>query len=103
MEVGINPDGLRSLLESPTGPVGIEVQIKAAHVVAVARRNVAIIMDDFSTKSNISVEGDIDYTLGNNLDAVIGIRETGSVTRYLAKKELRERVWLVSALEEVFP
>lgn len=100
MEVGINPAGLRALLESETGPVGIEIQYRAAATVHFARRNVAIIMD----RSPIPVEQDVDYEIQHDLSAIIGIRDRGSITRYLDEKAKREPdSWMLPALGEAFP
>lgn len=99
MNVTLNESALRALLESERGPIGQEIRKRAETVVEVARQNVNVIM----ARSPINVSPDVDFEIRPDLSAVIGIRNTGSITQYLAAKEGREHVWLTPALAEAFP
>lgn len=95
----LNEVGLGKLLASPTGPVGIAVQVRAAAVVQQARRNVA----NITARVPFSIEQSVDYQLIPGPAAIIGIRDSGSISRYLAAKAEREREsWLVPALAQAF-
>lgn len=99
MNIVLNETALQLLLESEAGPVGREIRERAERVLEGSRRRVGIIMQ----RSSVNVAADVDLELRPDLSAVIGIRDVGSISRYLAAKEARERVWLVPALAEVFP
>ena len=98
--IRLNEVALRQLLESQTGPVGRDLEERAERITRRARGRVAII----TARSPVEVENDVDFVLSSNpLQAVIGIRDTGSITRYLAAKESREGgVWLLPSLAEEF-
>ena len=98
--IRLNEVALRQLLESPLGPVGRDLEERAEQITRRARTRVGII----TARSSVEVENDVDFVLtANPLQAVIGIRDTGSITRYLAAKEGREGgVWLLPSLVEEF-
>lgn len=100
MTVVLNEVALSVLLDSQAGPVGQRLDSLANEVVTRARTRVQNIM----ARSAVVVVDDVDYEITENpLQAIIGIRETGSITRYLARKEGREGgVWLQPSLGEVF-
>jgi len=100
MTVTLNEPALHRLLDARDGPVGRDLQQRADGVVNRAQVRVAIIM----ARSPVRVENDVGLVIEENpLRAVIGIRETGSITRYLARKEQREGgAWLVPSLRESF-
>jgi len=98
--IRLNEIALRQLLESPLGPVGRDLEERAERITRRARGRVAII----TARSPVNVENDVDFVISPDpLQAVIGIRDTGSITRYLAAKEGREGgVWLLPSLAEEF-
>ena len=99
MSVVFNEGALKRLLETEQGPVGREIRRRAEEVVVRARQNVGFIM----ARSAVAISQDVGFALGPDLTAIIGIRNTGRQTEYLAAKEVREAVWLTPALAEVFP
>lgn len=92
----INEQALAALLHSQEGPVGRHVERKAQEVTAAARRNAAVIMH-----RQPSVVSAIDFEQ-TGTEAVVGIRDEGPISQYLAGKELREENILRAALAEVF-
>ena len=95
----INEAALVALLESHEGPVGRLVEQKAQEVTAAAQRNAATIMHRYP-----EVVSAIDYEQ-HGTEAVVGIRDEGSISEYLAAKAAREgdQGWLRRAVTEVFP
>ena len=96
----INEQALAALLHSREGPVGRLVEHKAQEVTAAARRNAAVIMH-----RQPSVVSAINYQMVSGTEAVVGIRDEGSISEYLAAKAVREgeQGWLHQAVTEVFP
>jgi hypothetical protein len=93
----INEQALYRLLESPDGPVGQLVERKAAEITQTARQNAAAIMH-----RQPSVVSAIDYTMTAGTEAVIGIRNEGPISEYLAEKAVREGQagWLLRAVRD---
>ena len=93
MTVRLNEVALSALLDTQEGPVGQDLQRRAQAVTALARENVAFIMHRVP-----GVAQDVDYVMQGS-QAVIGIRDAGSISEYLVDKENVEFVWLVPALQ----
>lgn len=96
MSVTLHEDAIRNLLSSE-GPVGEHIQERALRVAIAAQANARIIMH-----RKPDVVNAIDVAFDSEGQATIGIRDEGSISRYLAEKEARERVWLVPALAAEF-
>lgn len=92
----LNERALFELLEAEDGPVGRLVRQKAEAVAAAARARAAVIMHRLP---EVVEAIDVEQT---GTTAVVGIRDQGEISRYLADKESREHVWLLPAVEEVF-
>lgn len=108
MTVKLNNLALTALLESSEGPVGLLVQRKASEVAAIAKANAATIMERFPQAADA-----VDSVPGDSNSSVIGIRDQGSISQYLAAKAAGnvqarsaelwpEDGWLVAALRDVF-
>jgi hypothetical protein len=98
MTVVLNEFALAALLESEQGPVGRDLRRRAERVTQLAREKVGFIM----IRSTIDVSADVDFRIEGGPQAVIGIKDTGSISRYLAEKETRELVWLKPSLQQGF-
>lgn len=98
--VKINEQALAALLHSREGPVGQLVERRAQEITAAALRNAAVIMH-----RQPSVVSAIDYRMVSGTEAVVGIRNDGRISEYLAAKAVREgeQGWLRRAVTEVFP
>jgi hypothetical protein len=70
---------------------------EAQKVVDLARERAAVIMHRYP-----KVVEAIDFTIDDHGRAIVGIRDEGSISRYLAEKEGREHVWLEPAVAQVF-
>ena len=101
-----NEAALARLLQSPDGPVGREVARRAEEIVTAARSNARIILHRLPDDTFADVAAAIDFEMSRTGDgeiaATIGIRDEGSISRYLSDKEAREGVVLRRAAEEVF-
>ena len=96
----INEQALAALLHSREGPVGQLVERRAQEITAAAQRNAAVIMH-----RQPSVVSAINYQMVSGTEAVVGIRDEGPISEYLAAKAAREgeQGWLHRAVTEVFP
>jgi hypothetical protein len=96
----INQPALEKLLASREGPVGQLVERKGQDVTVVARRNAASIMHRYPSAAEA-----IDYRMVSGTEAVVGIRDEGPISKYLAAKAVREgeQGWLLRAVADTFP
>jgi hypothetical protein len=97
----LNEAALARLLHSEDGPVGRLVRRKAEEVVAAARLNARTIMHRMPEADWEAVAAAIDFEQ-HGTEATIGIRDEGSVSRYLAAKEAKEAVIVRRAARSVF-
>ena len=91
--MNINEQPLRALLHSREGPVGRIVERRAQEITAAAQRNAATIMH-----RQPSVVSAISYQMVSGTEAVVGVRDEGPITMYLAAKAVREGEHGVAAL-----
>jgi hypothetical protein len=96
MSVTLNESALRSLLEGEDSPVAELVKAEAERVARIAQQGIDRILERSRVRPQVrlSPQGD--------LSVIVGLEDEGSLARYLAVKETRERVWLAPALESVF-
>ena len=90
MNTRINERGFDQLF-GRDGPVTEDLVRRAENVVNDANLHIATILE------NPMIRPEPDYVVTDQ-GVVIGIRDEGSVARYMAAKEVRESVWLVPAL-----
>jgi hypothetical protein len=83
MTIRLNEVALTALLDAQDGPVGLLVQRRAAATAEVAKANARIIMTRYPPAAEA-----VGYSIGENLQAVIGIRDEGSMSQYLADKAM---------------
>jgi hypothetical protein len=99
MNVTLSELGLVALLESEQGPVGQDLQRRAERVRQLAQERVRLIM----IRSTVDVAQDVDFRIEAGPQAVLGIRDSGRISRYLAEKETRElEAWLKPSLRDGF-
>jgi hypothetical protein len=91
----INQAAMFALLEAEDGPVGLYLKEITENVADIARENAAFIMHRYPQATD-SVSFEMQGTTG-----IVGIGP-GRIEEYLANKEVRERNWLVPALEYKF-
>lgn len=95
MTVQLNEAALQALLGSREGPLGQFVERQAQQVVDNAKTNARIIMHRFPPAAEA-----IDVAITEDLRAIIGIKDEGSMSRYLAAKAAKPgETWFISALQ----
>jgi hypothetical protein len=97
----LNARALVDLLEAEDRPVGRLVAQKAQAIVDTARLNARTIMHSMPEAEWEAVADAIDFEQ-HGLEATIGIRDQGRISRYLAHKESREGAVLRRAVQHVF-
>lgn len=83
MTVKLNQAALALLLETQDGPVGLLVRRQAEQVTENAKANARIIMTRYPSAADA-----VGFSIGEDLQAVIGVRNEGSISEYLADKAL---------------
>lgn len=97
MSLIFNEAALLFLLESPEGPVGRRLDRVANHVAGRYEAVVGVVWEN----RDPSIQPKVDYdvrTAEDGLEAVIGITDGGSISRYMAEKMEIEQDRLVGAI-----
>ncbi len=107
MTVKLNNIALTALLTARDGPVGLLVEHHAENILADAKANASTIMHRKPDAADA-----VRMHMDDNLRAIIGVIDTGSIARYLAEKslgrvasrseELWPQGWLKAAFDEEF-
>jgi len=98
----INQQEITFLTASEEGPVGQDIDLFAQEIVHFARDEIREILRDFEGNLEEVLDA-VDYEIVESVagvEAFIGIRDTGKLTRYLAQKEDNEQRWLKPALDQ---
>jgi len=91
-----NEAALKFLLESPAGPVGLDLRRRAERITDLVRANATKILEQMPPET---VQFDI-VSDDDGLAAIIGVEGTGRWSSYLAAKERREAVIFAPALAQ---
>lgn len=98
MTVTLNEAAIRRLLESPTGPVGRDVQRRSNAMLGVYKARARQI---FENRPGIQGDERIEMRLGDDLEITIGFLD-GRIEEYLAPKIEREPDRILPQLDAAF-